>query len=88
VRHGVESKRFAVDDPVAAVLAACGAVLAVIAAQLHGDIGDDAAERAAAVVLRMLGIPGAEAREIAHRPLPPIDTGAQRETENGRQEKR
>ena len=88
VRHGVESKRFAVDDPVAAVLAAGGAVLAVIAAQLHGDIGDDAAERAAAVVLRMLGIPGAEAREIAHRPLPSIDTSAQRETENGRQEKR
>jgi AcrR family transcriptional regulator len=84
IRNGVESKRFAIDDPVAAVLAAGGAVLAVIAAQLHGDIGDDAAERAAAVVLRLLGISAAEAREIAHRRLPPIDTAGPRKTENGK----
>jgi hypothetical protein len=73
IRVGVEAKRFTVDDPITAVLAAGGAVLAVIAAQLHGDIGGDAAERAAAVVLTLLGLPPSEAREIANRPLPSID---------------
>ena len=74
IKLGVESKRFAVDDPVAAGLAAGGAILALMAARLHGDIGDDAGERAAALVLRLLGLPAAEARAIAHRPLPAIET--------------
>jgi AcrR family transcriptional regulator len=74
VRIGVETRRFAVDDPTAATLAAGGAILALIAARLGGDLGNDAPERAAAVVLRLLGLSTAEAREIATRRLPAIAT--------------
>lgn len=72
VRIGLDARRFAPDDPTAATLAAGGAILAIIAAHLGGDLGDDAPERAAAVVLRLLGLSPAEAREIATRRLPSI----------------
>ena len=73
IRIGVERRRFKVKDSLAATLAAGGAVLAIIAARLHREIGDDAPERAAAVVLELLGLPAAEASRVAKRPLPPID---------------
>jgi AcrR family transcriptional regulator len=69
---GIKARRFERKDPLAAMLAAGGAVLAIIAARLHGEIGTDAPERAAAVVLRLLGLPAREAGQIANRPLPPI----------------
>ena len=72
VRNGVAARRFKMDDPAAAMLAAGGAVLAFIGARLQGEIGDDAPERAAAAVLRLLGLPAAEARQLASRPLPSI----------------
>jgi AcrR family transcriptional regulator len=72
VRIGVEARRFKVDDPPAAMLAAGGAVLAFIAGRLQGEVGDDAPERAATVVLRLLGLPAGEARQLASRPLPSI----------------
>ncbi len=43
------------------------------AGRLHGEIGADAPERAAVVVLRLLGLPAKSASDVAHRPLPPID---------------
>src|SRR3989442_13681195 len=72
IRIGVEERRFKVDDPPAAMLAAGGAILAIIAARLHGEIGHDAPERAAALVLKLLGLPAGEARRVASRPLPAI----------------
>jgi AcrR family transcriptional regulator len=72
VRIGITRRRFKVDDPAVATLAAGGAILAVIAGRLHGDVGDDAGSRAAATVLRLLGLPAGEARRIAGRPLPTL----------------
>lgn len=72
VRIGLEQRRFKADDPVATTLAAAGAILTFIAARLHGDMGDDTPERAATVVLGMLGIPAREAKQIANRRLPTI----------------
>jgi len=72
VRIAVRAHRLKVDDPLAATLAAGGTILAIIAGRLHGEIGADAPERAAVVVLRLLGLPAKSASDIAHRPLPPI----------------
>jgi AcrR family transcriptional regulator len=72
VRIGIERGRFKVEDPQAALLAAGGTVLAIIAGRLHGELGDDAPERAATIVLTLLGLPAREARRIAHRRLPAI----------------
>jgi len=72
VRSGIEARRFTASDPLAATLAAGGAILAIIAGRLHGDIGSDAPERAAEVVLQLLGVPAKEARRVANRPLPPL----------------
>ena len=72
IQVGVDAGRFAVDDHPAATLAAAGTVLAICAARLHGTIGADAPERAATLLLRLLGVTPAEARRIARRPLPTI----------------
>jgi hypothetical protein len=69
---GVEAGRFKVDDVPATMLAAAGAILAVCAARLHGGIGADAPERAATMVLRLLGVSAPDARRLAQRPLPAI----------------
>ena len=72
IRIGVEAGRFKVDDPLAMMLAAGGTILAIIAGRLHGELGDDAPERGAVVVLRLLGLSAREANQVAHRPLPAI----------------
>jgi AcrR family transcriptional regulator len=69
---GVTARRFKLTDPEATTVAAGGAILAFIAGELHGDIAGDVPERAATVVLRVLGLPPGEARQIATRRLPPI----------------
>jgi AcrR family transcriptional regulator len=68
---GIEAGRFAVADVPSALLAFGGAVLAMMQGRLDGLTGDGAAERTAGYVLRMLGVPAAEADAIAQRPLPP-----------------
>jgi hypothetical protein len=45
----------------------------MVAARLHGELRADAPERAATVVLILLGLPAREARAIARRPLPPLE---------------
>ena len=72
IRIGLERGRFKANDPLAAMLAAGGAILAIIAGRLQGDIGDDAPERAATVVLSLVGLRAKEAAKIASRPLPAI----------------
>lgn len=66
----IDARRCEVNDVDCTVVAAAGAVLAIITARLRGEIVDDAPERAAAVVLRLLGLSSEEAREVANRPLP------------------
>src|SRR5262245_39258828 len=69
---GVRRRRFRMEDPLATTMAAGGTILAMIAARLQGEIAADAPERAATVVLKLLGLPPKEASQIAHRPLPAI----------------
>ncbi|WP_049578451.1 TetR/AcrR family transcriptional regulator [Streptomyces sp. SBT349] len=82
IERGLDAGRFAVDEPVVALSAACGALLGLIDLRLRdadgtgpggADPGGGApgdGERMAALLLRMLGVPVPEADEIARRPLP------------------
>jgi AcrR family transcriptional regulator len=72
IRIGVDAGRFDLDDVPAATFGAAGTVLAICAARLHGALPADAPERAATLVLRLLGLPAGEARRLANRPLPAI----------------
>src|SRR5262249_31582434 len=69
IEIGIHKRRFTTDDPVGTMVAAGGAILATMAVRLHGELGDDAPERAATAVLRLLGLPAPEARAVAGRPL-------------------
>ena len=70
--RGVGAGRFRVDDPNVTLIAAGGALLGVLRAVLQGRAGVDAAERHAALVLRMFGLSPEDAAEVAARPLPEI----------------
>ncbi|MEN0061322.1 MAG: TetR/AcrR family transcriptional regulator [Myxococcota bacterium] len=77
IEQGLAAGRFATADPSLAVLSAGGTVLAAIAAQLHAprlaklDMETDhLPERTASAVLRALGVPKAEADNLAQLPLP------------------
>jgi AcrR family transcriptional regulator len=76
LRSGVESGRFEVANRLLALRASGGALLGVVQGVLRGEFGpqDDCAH--AEGVLRGLGVPAAEAAEIARRPLPPVHPGA------------
>ncbi|HTZ64484.1 MAG TPA: helix-turn-helix domain-containing protein [Solirubrobacteraceae bacterium] len=69
---GITLGRFDVADPALALAASGGALLAVIQAQLSGDLGPDADAAHAEGVLRSFGIAPSEAAAIANRPLPEI----------------
>ena len=49
-------------------------IAVVMRGKLAGELGSDADQDLAALVLRILGIPPDEARAIATRPLPSVDT--------------
>lgn len=73
LQRGIDDGRFTVGDPTAVLIASGGALLGTIRAVLQGRTGatpDVAGQHHAAAVLRMLGVPGLEADEIARRPLP------------------
>lgn len=72
VKAGVKAGRFDVADLDAATTMIAGGVLATTRAMREQEIGADAPERAAAVVLSVLGLPHKEARKIANRPLPAV----------------
>lgn len=74
IQLGIGARRFKSADPTAATIAAGGIVLSLIAARLHGALGKDAPERTATLVLQLLGLTEREAKQVAHRPLPPIVT--------------
>ncbi|RJF94428.1 TetR/AcrR family transcriptional regulator [Oleomonas cavernae] len=82
IRRGLDAGRFTADDPVLTFIAVGGTVLTAISAQLQSDnaavaeqLGADGArgsldERTVAVVMRLLGLPAAEAETVARCPLP------------------
>jgi AcrR family transcriptional regulator len=76
IRLGIEAGRFRVGDATHATLAISGVALSVLAARLHGELGPEAPENAAAIALKLLGIPARQADAIAHRPLPAIPVGS------------
>ncbi|MFC9843703.1 TetR/AcrR family transcriptional regulator [Streptomyces sp. NPDC127595] len=75
VEVGMASGRFTITDPTAAVTALGGSLLALVElrfAQPERD-GDEAASSLVEMLLRMLGVPPEDAREVAWRPLPDLD---------------
>ncbi|ARL05078.1 TetR family transcriptional regulator [Burkholderia pseudomallei] len=89
IGKGVATKRFIVSDPLMSLVSVGGTVLGAIAAELQfaspaesaavpfkelGFSTDNLPERAAAMVLQALGVERAEADEIAHRPLPVLES--------------
>ncbi|MEU2423496.1 TetR/AcrR family transcriptional regulator [Streptomyces sp. NPDC007851] len=71
MERGIASGRFAVADPVIAVSALNASLLALLELwSTRPEIDSDRAARAMAeMLLHMLGLPEAEAREVAWRPL-------------------
>ena len=73
---GMEAGRFRVSDVTQATLGISGVTLSVLAARLHGELGDDAPETAATIALKLLGLPARQAEAISRRPLPEISFGS------------
>ncbi|AUG76885.1 TetR family transcriptional regulator [Kitasatospora sp. MMS16-BH015] len=74
VEVGMASGRFTAADPVVALSALGGTLLSLVElrfARPEVD-GDEAAVKLAEMVLRMLGVPPADAHEVARRPLPDL----------------
>ncbi len=69
---GVDSGRFKIEDVSIASAMTFGSLLSVMHNYLDGDHTTDPTEAYAENLLRMVGVPAAEAHEIAHRPLPPL----------------
>jgi len=95
IRNGIDTGRFAGDDELVALLTIAGTTLAAIATEVQYDGGaalepemrrrvglpsPELPERVAAAVLRFLGVPPAEARRIARRPLAELDSKRVAET--------
>ncbi|MFI6248095.1 TetR/AcrR family transcriptional regulator [Streptomyces sp. NPDC051016] len=72
VQVGMDSGRFTVADPAVALSALGGTLLSLVELRFaRPEIdGDEAAANLAEMVLRMLGVPPDDAREVARRPLP------------------
>ncbi|MBW2282309.1 MAG: helix-turn-helix transcriptional regulator [Deltaproteobacteria bacterium] len=70
IAEGVETGRFRVGDLRAVTAAIRGAALSVIQDVLEGHAGPEPDARFAELVLRMLGLPPAEAEQLAFAPLP------------------
>ncbi|HEX6340259.1 TetR/AcrR family transcriptional regulator [Umezawaea sp.] len=77
LEHGIAEGRFARVDPVIALAALGGAMLALVELRFTRPEldGDAAATDMAEMVLRMLGLPHEEAVEVAGRPLPDVVVG-------------
>lgn len=72
--RGLEASRFTIEDLDLATTCTFGSLIAAIQMALAADqaSNDSKDQIFAAAMLRMVGIPAAEAREIASRPLPEI----------------
>jgi len=78
LQRGIESGRFKVEDPGTAQALICGGVTWVMQARLLGKAAPNAGELLAQHLLLALGVPAAEAAEIARRPLPAIEVAEKR----------
>lgn len=72
IQSGVDSGRFPFADVPLASAITFGSLLAVMHNYLEGDRTIDPTNSYAEALLRVVGLPGAEAADIAHRPLPPL----------------
>lgn len=72
IQIGVTSGRFIVEDVQLASAMTFGALLAAMHNYLDNRDVDDPSERYAENLLRMVGIPPEEARQISRLPLPPL----------------
>lgn len=70
MQRGIDAGRFVVEDATVALFVAGGALLGAIRARLAGVGGDRTDELHAELVLRALGLPPAEAAQVARRPMP------------------
>lgn len=73
LQYGVDTGRFDLDDVALASAMTFGSLLSAMRTYLEtDDHPEDPPALYAEHLLRMVGIPPVEAREIAHRPLPPL----------------
>ncbi len=72
VRRGIETGRFALGNEAAASSLLSGAVIGALSGRLEGTLDDADLDDVVEYLLRLLGVPDEEARDIAHRPLPPL----------------
>ena len=72
VARGIAAGRFAVGNSAAGSTLLVGSLIAVISARVDGKLSDEDLDDAVEYALRLLGVPAVEARDIAHRPLPPL----------------
>ena len=69
IQVGIETGRFKVDDPVAALHFTGGALLGTVAGIVDGRLGDGADVFHAELVLRALGLSPAQAAKVARLPM-------------------
>lgn len=72
IQLGIDSGRFSVDDVKLVSAMTFGSLLAVMHEYLDTDRKEDPSSAYAESLLRLVGISPAEAKEIAHRQLPPL----------------
>jgi AcrR family transcriptional regulator len=70
IQRGVDVGRFKVESVESALFATGGALVGTLTGVGLGALGEGADEAHAAVVLRMLGVPRAEATRVASRAMP------------------
>ena len=73
VKRGIDSGRFALDNHEVAATLLSGAVIGALTERLERTLTDSDLDDAVEYLLRLLGVPLDEARDIAHRPLPELD---------------
>ncbi len=72
VSRGVETGRFTLDNPEAGATLLSGALIGALGDRLEHRLSDSDLDDAVEYLLRLLGVPLDEARDIAHRPLPEL----------------
>ena len=75
VERGLESGRFTVSDLEITAQYLFGGVVSAMMSIFDAEDPEDDIDRLAELMLRVLGVPTAEANELAHQPLPDIPAG-------------
>ncbi len=72
LERGVKTGRFLLPNPQVLGDLFSGAVVGVLSAYLNGTVGEADLDDVVEYMLRLLGVPPQDAREITRRPLPPL----------------